>query len=280
MTAHPPEEELARRLTALAEPVRSPLPPSEIDRLARLGRRRMRRTRAATTLAVSGLAASAVAIGVSAAPGDRGSSPDDASYASDPAATTAAPTAGPSSGPTSGPTSGSSATGSCASGPVEGRGPLGGHGATLRTYRDLLAAHLDPTGQHLAAAVSNVQSGSDRCGLNSLGTKLGWSSPTGPGLGMVQVEVTTGPWAQAQVRMSREGWQRLPDLPTGVVAGWASEDQSGRAVGLTRADGTTVAVEVDALFGNDSLTPVDGIDLSTEQLVAAAADPGFVLPAP
>ena len=152
------------------------------------------------------------------------------------------------------------------------------YAAELDGYRNLLVEHLDPQGGHLQE-VQNVQSsGEAPCALTSLGTKLGWTSDGGgEGLGMVRVEVTSA-WDDAQVHLAHEGWLPAETIPPGTVNGYVAEYPGGTAVAITRADGTTVALDVASLFGNNSETPVAGMDLDVDGLLEAAADPGFQLP--
>ena len=149
---------------------------------------------------------------------------------------------------------------------------------TLRSYRAVLARHLDPGGEHLEARPSNVQSGGSKsCGFSSLGTKLGWSVAGQDGLGMVQVEVGTTR-ADSQIGMMLGGWDDVPsDLP-GVVQAERVTRGSTTAVLVTRSDGLVVGILADALFGNNSVIPVSGFDVRVKDLVAAAADPELALP--
>lgn len=170
----------------------------------------------------------------------------------------------------------------CASEP-----PVPGPGGTMReyreqlpvvqAYRDVLAAHLDPKGAHLERKASNVQSSGSGCGLGALGTKVGWSVPGESGLGMVQVEVSTGDDA-TQVHMSHAGWRRLRVDVAGITSAEQVQYAGGFAVQVVRDDGLTVAIDANLLFGNNSLEPIGAFPFSVADLVEAAADPGLQLP--
>ncbi|WP_408896668.1 hypothetical protein ACJ5H2_17265 [Nocardioides sp. R1-1] len=155
----------------------------------------------------------------------------------------------------------------------------------LDGYRTVLGAHLDPAGRHLAPAATNEQVGTrsePTCGaglarLTSYGTKLAWRLPGESGVGMVQLEVTDQPWAEAQLRLSHDSWRPHPvDLP-GVRSAEVAAYDGGVAVVVHRADGLSVGIDANTLFGNDSLTPVSGVDLDVDQLLSAAADPRLTL---
>ncbi|MEZ0578195.1 hypothetical protein [Nocardioides sp. MH1] len=149
----------------------------------------------------------------------------------------------------------------------------------LASYRDIVARHLDPAGQHLQRDVSGVQmGGSIRCGVSSLGTKLGWTVAGEDGEGMVQVEVNRSAHG-SQVAMSLDGWEPVPSGLPGVTRAEVARDGGRTAVLVTRADGLVVGIIADPLFGNNSLTPVSDLDVSVDDLVATAADPDLALPA-
>lgn len=148
----------------------------------------------------------------------------------------------------------------------------------LASYRDIVAGHLDPRGQHLQREVSGVQmGGSPRCGLSSLGTKLGWTVAGENGQGMVQVEVGRSLHG-SQVSMTFDHWESVPSNLPGVTKAELAGDGTRMAVLVTRADGLVVGIIADPLFGNNALTPVSGFHFSADDLVATAADPGLALP--
>lgn len=153
---------------------------------------------------------------------------------------------------------------------------------SLRSYRTILAEHLDPKDQHLDPTITNVQTGSaPGCGITALGTKLGWTVPGQDGKGMVQVEVVDLADGRmlTQVHLAHRGWRKVPvaGLPGAVVA-YAVEYDGGAAVAVTREDGLTVAIDADHLFGNNATVPVRGFELTVDDLLEAAADPGFQMP--
>jgi hypothetical protein len=113
--------------------------------------------------------------------------------------------------------------------------------------------------------------------LNGLVAQLGWTSAGDDGLGMVSVEVTTD-WQGAQTRLAHGGWQPAGSLPAGAVRAYVTGDSDGIAVAVTRADGTTVALDAERLWGNNSVTPVAHMDVTTDELLATAADPRFQMP--
>jgi hypothetical protein len=147
----------------------------------------------------------------------------------------------------------------------------------VQDYRDVVARHLDPGGEHLDADASNVQSSGAACGMSGLGTKIGWSVPGQDGLGEVQVEVTTD-WRNAQLRLAHDGWAPAHVKLPGVTSAWSVKYDGGFAVAVQRSDGLTVALSADELFGNNSLTGISGFPFSPDDLFETAADPAFTLP--
>ncbi|MFD7073989.1 hypothetical protein ACFV9G_07225 [Nocardioides sp. NPDC059952] len=158
-----------------------------------------------------------------------------------------------------------------------------GHGVTwardipvLQKYRDVLAEHLDPSGEHLEKTVSNMQGGHAGSG-RSIGTKLGWTVEGEDGLGMVQLSVGSG-WDGVGLPCGDPGWD-CEDVnhPGAKVARVATHD-GARSYAVERSDGTVVAITLDSLFGNNSTIPVSGVDLGEKEVMAAAADPRLVVP--
>lgn len=147
----------------------------------------------------------------------------------------------------------------------------------VQAFRDVLGAHLDPRGEHLDRKASNVQTSGSDCGLSALGTKVGWSTPGSSGLGMVQVEVSTGD-DLTQVHLAHAGWRRLPVDVAGIASAEQVQYDGGFAVQVVRDDGLTVAIDADLLFGNNSLEPVGAFPFDKRDLVEAAADPALRLP--
>lgn len=154
----------------------------------------------------------------------------------------------------------------------------------LNRYRMILARHLDSAGTHLERRASNEQTGTrsdpacpdGTAWLTSYGTKLGWRMPGESGLGMVQVEVSDGDWSDAGIRLAHDAWRAHPVSLPGVRSAEVATD-GGLAVVVHRTDGVSVAIDTDALFGNNATTPVSGMELSADDLLAAAADPEFSL---
>lgn len=145
---------------------------------------------------------------------------------------------------------------------------------TLRLYNEVLAEHLDPEGRHLQRKVTSTQSG----GL-SLGSRFGWRNPGEDGLGMIVISVNGG-WQAT-------GWEcGMPQVDKtcrditapGGLEGQVAEYDGTVEVAVEHADGTVVIVAKENLFGNNSTVPVSQIDLSVEDLAAAAADDRLKLP--
>lgn len=228
--------DLEQRLRDLAGSVPTPATPVEQD-LER-GRRRVRRTRwLATGGGAAGVAVLALAVGLVGA-------------ATDPGGTTP-------SGPATQATDSPSPT------PSPARDDRTG-AELLQTYRDVLAEHLDPDGTHLQKKPDNLQSG------GGLGTKLGWTMPDQDGLGMVEIFVGGGWRGSVDVRCA------VPAAACSVIT------VDGTDASLVEWEGSTtvvvegaqgpVSITVDPLFGNNSLVPVEGMDIPVDDLVRAAAD--------
>ena len=142
----------------------------------------------------------------------------------------------------------------------------------------MLAEHLDPQGGHLEVLSEdnqNEQVGSSESRITSLGAKLGWSNDGDEGLGMVQVSVSDG-WRNADWWCEGEGWTCRQLTAGGRVR--IAEQDGVRRVGVEHADGGVVVITLDPLFGNNSLVPVSGMDISDQQLVRAASDARLDLP--
>ena len=232
--------DLEARLRRLADAVSPPATPLEQD-LER-GRRRLRRTR----LLVAGGAAvgvAAIALGV----GLTGAAID-----------------GRDSAPTGPATHGT---------PAEPEATVDdGTGAELlRVYRNVLADHLDPSGTHLQKKPDNVQSG------DGLGTKLGWTMPGQDGLGKVEIFVGGG-WDGFIAGTCGSGTRCSERTVDGVTAQVYESD--GTILVVVERDGGTVVILTDALFGNNSLIPVEGMDIPIDNLVRAAADERITQPTP
>lgn len=147
----------------------------------------------------------------------------------------------------------------------------------VQAFRDVLAVHLDPKGEHLEAKTTSVQSSGSGCMLTALGTKVGWTTAGEDGMGLVQVEVSDGS-DLTQVRMAHEGWRPLPVDVAGVSSARQVEYDGGFAVEVERTDGLTVSIDASLLFGNNSLVPIESLPFGVAALVRTAADPRFQLP--
>lgn len=146
----------------------------------------------------------------------------------------------------------------------------------LQKYRDVLAEHLDPAGEHLQKTVTGMQGGVAASG-RAIGTKLGWTVEGEDGLGMVQLAVGSG-WDGVGLRCEDTGWAcEDVDHPGAKTARVATHD-GAHTYAVERSDGTVVTITLDPLFGNNSTIPVSKIDLGEKEVMAAAADPRLVVP--
>jgi hypothetical protein len=150
--------------------------------------------------------------------------------------------------------------------------------AVLQQWRDVLAEHLDPGGTHLEKKPSNEQAGGGESGSTSLGTKLAWTVPGEDGMGMVQIAVHSAR-ELAYWECAEPGWSCSDAHAPGDLTAELAEHDGIREVLVEHADDHYVQLTVDTLFGNNSLVPVSGIDLTTPDLLAAAADPRLAFPA-
>lgn len=136
---------------------------------------------------------------------------------------------------------------------------------TLQSYHDILAAHLDPTGDKLRL-VQNEQAGSD-----SFGTKLDWN-----GGGMLEIVVGRS-WASAGGFYILES-AHLTDTTFRGLPARVSTAGDDLVVSVRHGDGTVVTLIASRSFGNNG-TSTASLDLTQDQLLAAAADPRLTLPA-
>jgi hypothetical protein len=156
------------------------------------------------------------------------------------------------------------------------------NGDVLSRWNDVLAEHLDPQREHLqpyTRRTANEQSGGD----SYLGSKFGWANAGEEGLGMLQVGVSAGPRGLSSWSACQTGQYDLTCRDaTGPHGERAKIGQSGSVtvVELEQTDGEVVALTLDLLFGNNSLVPISGADITTAQLLEAAADDRLDLPAP
>lgn len=135
---------------------------------------------------------------------------------------------------------------------------------TLQSYHDILAAHLDPSGDKLRLA-QNEQSGS-----GSFGTKLDWN-----GGGMLEIVVGRS-WAAAGGFYILES-AHLTDTTFRGLPARVSTAGSDLVVSVRHADGTVVTLIASTSFGNNG-TSTSSLDLTQAQLLDAAADPKLQLP--
>lgn len=265
------EDQLANRLHAIDEVV---LPVGDPSGDVRRGRQRLRRRRvlatvgsaAAVAVLVGGVAGLAQVLPLSAGGEDAPLAP--LTQPAKPPAIAAVPGCSPVVDPGQ-----------------ESRGIDPADARRLDGYRDAVARHLDPAGQHLeTGTISNIQSSrvagncpAGQVRYDALGTKLGWSVAGRPGLGMVQVEVNAPGPGTSQVEAGVDGWQPHPTTLPGVRSLQVARGTTRLGVLLTREDGTRVGLLADDLFGNNSLVP-QKVDVDLDAMIAAAADPALTLP--
>lgn len=135
----------------------------------------------------------------------------------------------------------------------------------VQSYHDVLADHLDPHGD-LLAAPSNMQSGGP-----ILGSKFDWNHG-----GMLEIVVGQS-WDAADT---------FYQLDTAGLTSTTYDGQPARVsstgndlvVSVRHADGTVVTLIASNGFGNNG-TATASLDLTTPQLLAAAADARLTLPA-
>jgi hypothetical protein len=135
--------------------------------------------------------------------------------------------------------------------------------ATLQTYHDVLAEHLDPTGDKLRLAQN------EQGGTGVFGTKLDWD-----GGGMLMISVSTS-WRTSD-------WNAYPPGPgqrTTFRGHEARElvDGADIWVAVEHDDGQVVMLVASPEFGNNG-TSIPSTGLTTHQLLDAAADPRLVIP--
>jgi hypothetical protein len=130
--------------------------------------------------------------------------------------------------------------------------------------------HLDPAGEHLSMHPNYQSSG------RSIGTKLNWKVPGEPGLGMVQVGIEppgmTDSGRRFEIGCDEYFSCERRELADGSSA-WVGQSGDGLiGVAYEQADGESVWVLVDPLFGNNSQTPVSAVDISVDDLLAYVSD--------
>ncbi|TNM46076.1 hypothetical protein FHP29_03835 [Nocardioides albidus] len=257
----------------------APVPATATDEDVRRGRTRLRRRRTAVVAGAAGAVATTLVCVALVGSGQGG--PDGRSGRGDVAVD-------PSPAPTPAPTPIATPQGRTCLPTTERMRPDPAISRVVRGYREILAERLDPQGAHLDRwqVTRSVQSSTSQSGCPegsgwtaALGTKVGWRVAGESGQGVVRVFVVApGRWPDSSIVASYETWQDRPVSLPGVVSAEVAEHDGGTAVVVHRSDGFTVEIDANTLFGNNSVTPVSGLDVTVEQLLAAAADPRFTLP--
>jgi hypothetical protein len=135
---------------------------------------------------------------------------------------------------------------------------------TIQTYHDVLAEHLDPTGDQLRLAQN------EQGGTGVLGTKLDWS-----GGGMLEIVVGRS-WGAAGGFYLLENAHMAPTTYAGRPAR-VSTTGDDLVVSVEHPDGTVVTLIASTSFGNNG-TSTPTLGLTRHQLLGAAADPRLELP--
>ncbi|PZF79965.1 hypothetical protein [Jiangella anatolica] len=159
--------------------------------------------------------------------------------------------------------------------------------ATRQLLLDTAVEHLDPAHEHLPAESTGVTGG----GTN-VGTKLEWLVEGDDGMGLVQVAVT-GPGFADEHEFARADFavnigceidtdrcteQPIPGTDETALVGAANPDMHLLfSIVYERADGSFVGIAVSDLFGNNSLTPLQEMDVTLEQGFAFVTDPDLAL---
>lgn len=143
----------------------------------------------------------------------------------------------------------------------------------LVNYRKTAQKVLDPSGQHLDAAVTNVQYGCNPSNgqLATLGTRLGWT--TAGAHGLVTIDVATRDYDKEP---SEQGSQLHTGLPDNVTYASTKQTDNGQIVFVKRSDGLTVTVSTNDTWANSD-SPVPDLP-SVSSLVELAASPGLTFP--
>lgn len=172
--------------------------------------------------------------------------------------------------------------------PDEELGGLVGFPETRQCLLEIAVKHFDPEWGHLPEQTTNTQAGRGSNG-SSVGTKLAWTNPGEDGMGLVQVAVTTPGWADNEhaaldmpgmsiCRISPDACRSEPipgaDEEVLVVEDNPEHDWS-LAVLYERPDGSMVSVAIGDLFGNNSLVPVENVDITLDHAIAFVTDPAL-----
>ncbi|HRD60033.1 MAG TPA: hypothetical protein PL137_03920 [Nocardioides sp.] len=264
------------------------------DTVLRTGRTRVRRTRAAG--AVAALAVVGVAGSSSGLLGPQEPQRSTTGFAS---TTPSVPPLPPSVPPT--PSAQQSLIELTCSGArlLEGESPVRiadddpGLRPALGAYFELLVKHLDSERQHLqpvSGSWFSVDKTVEPCGVNGLGMRPKWTSSDSDGVGMVSIDVYRD-WATAEedLRSADPDWESMGTPPAGVVDAKVSVYRSHGGIGLRVAaehsDGTVVIVTTSDRYTEEPTIPprldpgpMPTQGFSSDELLEAAADPGFELP--
>jgi hypothetical protein len=136
--------------------------------------------------------------------------------------------------------------------------------ATLTTYRNVLAEHLDPSGTELRLA-QNEQGGG-----GSFGTKLDWRSG-----GML--EIVAGPTFATAGGFYDLAAAGMVDRTYAGQSAQVSTVGPDLVASVRHDDGTVVTLIASTEFGNNG-TSTPSLALTQDQLLEAAADPRLRLP--
>jgi len=147
---------------------------------------------------------------------------------------------------------------------MEARARLAEARVPLKTYRDVLAEHLDPAGTHLHLAQN------EQGGAGAYGTKLDWNHG-----GMLEIVVGRS-WGAAGSFYGLETAGLTPTTYAGHPAR-VSTRGADLVVSAEHEDGTIVTLIASTSFGNNG-TSTPSLGLTRHQLLAAAAHPRLVLP--
>jgi hypothetical protein len=144
---------------------------------------------------------------------------------------------------------------------------------------DIVAEYLDPAKTYLNYSTRSVQSSTDASGVRTLGIKLGWKVPGEPGEGLVQIAVSDldGP-DRPRCGEFTDMVCREVRMPNGESVEYGEEGDGTFDVEHRRADGTTVHVRVDPLFGNNSLVPVEEMRIDHRDVMRLVQDERIQLP--
>lgn len=248
-------DDLAKAIATLGESL--PASPAEPQRDLERGRSGLRRQRRWQALAAV-TATAVIAGGGYALSHSLGNDTPSTSVAGDPAAAPSGSTA-PTPSPTPVPT-----------------------GRILKEFQRVLATHLDPQWDHLVPRRkpnANEQVCGELSGIVGLGSKYDWRNPGENGLGMLQLMVERHP-EKGVSPCGLAPFDSCTPLKDPGTAERAWKVVAGSSIGdvVRRIDGSQVTLTAHPLFGNNSLVPLESMDLEIADLLTAAADPALTLP--